>query len=968
MKRRTIIAVLLVLLLALAVVIPAAATEEVVATGTVYSATGTLNVRSGPGTQYEKVGILYNGDRVEIYEIKPTVGYGWGRIDIGWISLEYVELDPDPTEAPDDGYDFVLGTGMTDADKDVDVYEGPGLTYAITYTLFPESVLEFYDFETADGIEWGECEYGWVNMDHVTLDGEPIDPATITAKGMRDGVAWVLYTDGTLSITGDSTSNRLDGSWPAGWKPYADRIKAVRFDPGSIGYVTNGSLHDLPNLEKVYVGSCPFSVYGVFQGCTNFTAYEVINQPGSRYLAQDGLLLDAERPTTLLNCPVGVKGTLELPDGITELARWAFVGCDQLEEVILPEGLDAVDEWAFQDCAGLKTITFPASTRFLSEDIFLGCTSLETIYFEGDAPDCSSAGYSPFGDNAAGRDPADTRITATAYYPADNPTWTRDAMNALGGNITWVPVGEGELPPFREGVIAVGKVSSSVGSLNIRCGPGTAYEKAGVLNDGDRVEIYEYKTVSGTRWGRIDMGWISMDYVVLDFNQPDPVAIVDSGDMNGHLLWWKFCEDGKLFLSGRSGMGGTSIQPESYPWYKYRERITDVITIGNTPYISGGAFGGYTNLTRVSLCGTMESIDASAFSGCTGLETITIPASVTEIKESAFADCTSLKEVVLSPGSELATIGKSAFSHSGLEAIALPETLRTIGERAFNGCAALTTLTLQDGITTIDHYAFADCTALSGDLYLSESIENLYPTSFDDCPGFTGVTINTNTAQALDFAGSQVLRSVTLGGNVVSPGTFAFENCTALTEVVIHSPLEEIDAYAFAGCTALKQIELPDTLETITNSAFRGSGLTSITFPGPVRKLDWRSFAECADLTEIIFNSSVPSIDSAAFSGVTATAYYPGDNATWTADVMLDYGGDLTWEPLGTTSTATYGDVNGDGKINGLDTILLRQHLAGWGVTIDPSASDVNGDGRVNALDMILLRQYVAGWDVSLGG
>ena len=121
-------------------------------------------------------------------------------------------------------------------------------------------------------------------------------------------------------------------------------------------------------------------------------------------------------------------------------------------------------------------------------------------------------------------------------------------------------------------------------------------------------------------------------------------------------------------------------------------------------------------------------------------------------------------------------------------------------------------------------------------------------------------------------------------------------------------------------------------------------------------------------MTEIIFNSSVPSIDSAAFSGVTATAYYPGDNATWTADVMLDYGGDLTWEPLGTTSTATYGDVNGDGKINGLDTILLRQHLAGWGVTIDPSASDVNGDGRVNALDMILLRQYVAGWDVSLGG
>lgn len=62
-----------------------------------------------------------------------------------------------------------------------------------------------------------------------------------------------------------------------------------------------------------------------------------------------------------------------------------------------------------------------------------------------------------------------------------------------------------------------------------------------------------------------------------------------------------------------------------------------------------------------------------------------------------------------------------------------------------------------------------------------------------------------------------------------------------------------------------------------------------------------------------------------------------------------------------------YGDVNKDGKVNGIDAGLLLQFLADWDVEIDRNAADVNVDGGIDGRDAGLLLQYLAEWDVSLG-
>lgn len=57
------------------------------------------------------------------------------------------------------------------------------------------------------------------------------------------------------------------------------------------------------------------------------------------------------------------------------------------------------------------------------------------------------------------------------------------------------------------------------------------------------------------------------------------------------------------------------------------------------------------------------------------------------------------------------------------------------------------------------------------------------------------------------------------------------------------------------------------------------------------------------------------------------------------------------------------GDVNGDQKVNPVDLIVLRRHLAGGydGLNADTMAADVDKNGTVNVLDILYIRRHIAG-------
>lgn len=61
----------------------------------------------------------------------------------------------------------------------------------------------------------------------------------------------------------------------------------------------------------------------------------------------------------------------------------------------------------------------------------------------------------------------------------------------------------------------IGYVTESSGGLKIRSGPSTSYEEVGRLAPWESVTIFEIQNNGNRDWGRIDRGWVCMDYIQL---------------------------------------------------------------------------------------------------------------------------------------------------------------------------------------------------------------------------------------------------------------------------------------------------------------------------------------------------------------------------------------------------------------------------------------------------------------------
>ena len=94
-------------------------------------------------------------------------------------------------------------------------------------------------------------------------------------------------------------------------------------------------------------------------------------------------------------------------------------------------------------------------------------------------------------------------------------------------------------------------------------------------------------------------------------------------------------------------------------------------------------------------------------------------------------------------------------------------------------------------------------------------------TAFSEFVNFSGIT---TLLDNIAFNGCSSLVEITLPATLTMIGTYAFQNCSALTKVngLGSTHVNKLGSYTFQGCSALKEITLPATLTSIENHVFRG--------------------------------------------------------------------------------------------------------------------------------------------------
>lgn len=229
-----------------------------------------------------------------------------------------------------------------------------------------------------------------------------------------------------------------------------------------------------------------------------------------------------------------------------------------------------------------------------------------------------------------------------------------------------------------------------------------------------------------------------------------------------------------------------------------------------------------TALTKVVLPSGLKEIPAEAFYGCKSLKEVYIPSGLTSIGEEAFYNCTALKfsyssqnydeniseEVFYLPES-LLEIGDSAFyGCTSLAGVNIAKNLEKIGDNAFYGCTRLSNLQVEDGseLTTIGESAFYGAILKS-----SESSPLEFPNlKVISAKAFSNVKTN--------FSYFKISASVT------SIGENAFLNCTSLSKVTFADDIESISfgAGCFEDCTNLAYIKLPEVTTSIPERMFKG--------------------------------------------------------------------------------------------------------------------------------------------------
>ena len=539
-------------------------------------------------------------------------------------------------------------------------------------------------------------------------------------------------------------------------------------------------------------------------------------------------------------------GSIRFDNYVTSIPPQAFKDCTTLESIYLPEGVTYIAPNAFEGCTNLKYIISPNSTNY-SMFIYNGklmaiapgltditipkeVKSIDGVAFQNSkVENLTLYANTSIEDNAfknsrtlktvtiIDSEKGNSAIGSNAFYQCSQLTDVSigKGLVSIGENAFY---GCGNLQSIKipDSLTSIGKDAFEycyslrivdISDLSAWCKIEFPSSKANPLNEGSDLYLKGERVTELTIPSDITEIHNYTFYNCLSLTSvtiPDGVTSIGNEAFSGcssltsitipnsvtEIKTYVFQDStGELIIDNKA-LVEKDYDYKDYPMYS-----------GSSTWLSGSKF------TKLTIGDSITKIGSYAFCDFTTLTSVTIGNNVSEIAMYAFDNCTGLTSVYIT---DLSAWCKITFGNFGASPLNYATNLYLKGN-------LVTELTIPSDVTTINDYAFLNCSSLTS-VTIPESVTSIGNNAFYNCDSLT---------------------SVTIPESVTSIGNFAFFDCASLTSVTIPNSVTSIGHSAFSYCRKLTTVYCkPITPPTGGSSMFSTSGTTPLQIYVPTNSVN----------------------------------------------------------------------------------------------------------------------------------
>ena len=732
-----------------------------------------------------------------------------------------------------------------------------------------------------------------------------------------------------------------------------EKIKNIKL-PSNLKSIGKTCFQGCISLTGLFIPQSVESIGGgIFGDCDALQSVEIEDE-NNNFIFKDGILYDVKNGI-LVSAVNSLIPEKVIVDECTKTIDYsAFADCNNLYEIEIPQGVVNIGEKAFARLDNLKNIDIPDSVTNITTLAFYRCNGLVSVQVPGSVTAIKNGTFRECNNlKKVILNEGITGIEQYAFYDCE----------------------------LLEEISIPGTVTTVGNSAFYRC------------KNLKNIEIPEGVT-------KIDGSAFIFCSSLEQIKLPQSLVSIGSGAF-----------DNCTSLISVELPDNAIISSDTFKECKNLSDI--VISDTNNNYIVKNGILYNKNMTRIlcypagikdtefSVPDTVTTIDDLAFYGAKALESVDIPDSVIAINTNAFGECSGLKEVVI-PDS-VTSMGEAVFYKcTSLEKVKLSVNITSPNPAVFQYCSSLKEVVLPESMKFISFFMFSYCKEITN-IVLPDKLNSVLRSAFQNCDNLKNITVPKNVTTIQDYAFGyyydeqsatyKKYDDFTISGYAGSKAQeYAEANGIRFIELNEKETTDGIkieyskDDSSIGGDNeekiSLESRQLTESDEEYSKIDFTGKIEDSDVKPEDVKSVTYEislkneSGQTVQPSEKVTVKIPVPD----GYMGENCKVYYVNEKGKFTNMNAVCQNGFLIFETghfstylvtetnIKTVSEITYGDANGDGKIDSRDAVVIKKYVAGFtGFTIDLEASDVNADGKVDTRDAVKILKKIAGFDVTLG-